>query len=994
VASTPSEGAAPSHKSASHRFESSPSSKSSSLLQGSNCVPELPTPLRPEDIPMVASPTFNSSHSSDIASTAYSAVPSTRSSRPRVRGDEERASTDVAGSRNGRQPDSVSEVREDEEMFSAKSKSPSASVKSSVTGSAAMSSARTEGTADKDTHTVEPARETDTASVVEFSATTRTSTSAPASQRTGTSSLAVPPPRVPEALQYEEEDELAVEKHSAVSGSGEPEQDGGSVYSSSYASTHSAANGTRQRDNPATEEAIPYVESPPTSVASSEFKSAATASVRSSVVPSCVRAPHKRPGVAAAAVAADRESEASSVHPSQRSSRPATVASSSHRSMVNPAAAVKSSTTATSEVPSVEWTPRREAADEAVAAAQSQRVQESPASVTGGPLWADQDAEDLNSASSVSQPHSRFSRPPSSQRALQPSLKSPSKASEDAETDQRNDTAASVKLSVESSVKSPASTQRSAVPIAGKSSEEEGAVQPAEDAAVNATVGGSRQAATRVAVSHSSSSSSSSSSYSYSYTSSLRVVVTGNDASDAAQPIGARESDSAAAIGRASASEPRNEPSTAAVPAAPAEEIDTEMSQTSRGGSHQFRDEEDSFGAQEEEDVDVGASQYDSQEPSPACAAPAGDDHGKSGEEADGVDDANAELESSERSLVASAHSFFDTAPKSSSTHEASRVAEGEAAETSEVTAATAEAEEETPAAPAAENGDEMASTEQSSETGVQSELYRVNSADLHSCISASVISSQSTAMRRWASGPASEANYAGSQASWGSRFGAATPGTAAAVVVPAAAQKEAAAAAHSATPSLRSTASAKSWRRGGKDEAKPSASVASRRTTAASSKSGAATPPSLGGDEQPPVVDVTAATPTSIHSNEVEEAPGEAASRSTDASSETATATSLFEHSDRASSNGRRNASTTAATVAAAADAAAEVGATVDAETGVASPGAAPAASVGSGTSGAQTEDSDEALRKARLRAIAAVIVANAAYEEVERVAAMYKQQ
>lgn len=720
--------------------------------------------------------------------------------------------------------------------------------------------------------------------------------------------------------------------------------------------------------------------------------------------------------------------------PSLRSSRPATTAASSHRSaapsssshkngpaessaavpaVTDVAPASQSPSVVSSAAPSARPTPARQTT-EAITAATAHVLEESEVpSVVTSALSA-QELEDLAATSSVSQPHSVASssaprKTPShrsdagkaAERSAVPSINDSqsTRSSRQVADGKENDvpTAASSERPATASVRSSRHTAsqrphesgaaapserssvRSAAAAAAKPSSDGHAAAPStkENGSVASTTQRTKASVTTPASSRASERCSevpdaaeflagadgsepavapptaaaaaevttrcshSSSSASSSYSNRNSTVERGQPAASTS-PKSDRVSRSAKATSeRSTAASLKQVQETEEVPqpqhdeAQPAEaaetaveEIDTAMSETSRGGSQHFADDEEQAEAEvEEKECEPEEQKEKEQDVDVDARATASETAAAAAEEVE-----------EEESLVASAHSIFDAAgePAEAVKETASSCTSGSA---SGMQAADA-VEEPTEAAADASVEDEgeepepaeLQSTGYTSCTDAASGFYPVNSADLHSCVSASVVSSRSTAMRRWASGPASEANDAASLASRGGYL----PTVTAAAVAPPASSAEAEAA---RAPSARSSQSSRSVPRGAASGVMPTTSAASR------------TP-----DQS---------APSSLRL--------EAERLLNDTASETA------------SSNGQHDASTGTANG-------------VD-ETAV--PAAAETASVASenahetcsATAGAAAADRDAALRKARLRAIAALIVANAAYEEVQRVAAMYGQ-
>ncbi|KPA85398.1 PPG-like protein [Leptomonas pyrrhocoris] len=285
-------------------------------------MPRLPSPMRPEDIPVVESPNFGPSHFSAAASTASSAAPSTRSSRTRASGAELDADV-VAGSRIGH-PSSTRPTEKESPTPTSKPQSPSASAAPSVEMPSTRS--RHSGHPDDPTDNAriaepEKAAKSTTASMAE-SALTRSSKSA--SIRTKSSAAPSPqaPPQEPEALQYDAREE-------AEEGSQMPRRS--SACNEDNASTRSDARGSKRRDAPATQkEDNPLINSPPATPAFNESKSPAPSATASSAQappedeerqsegPSVADSPSNQPRVGAAR-GSDRASSARPVADSERS---------------------------------------------------------------------------------------------------------------------------------------------------------------------------------------------------------------------------------------------------------------------------------------------------------------------------------------------------------------------------------------------------------------------------------------------------------------------------------------------------------------------------------------------------------------------------------------------------------------------------------------------------------------------------------------------------
>ena len=884
----------------SHRETSKCSCVALSSTAAKELKPEMPSPMRPEDIPVVKSPSFLfSQHSSTTHSIVSDVAPSTRSSQARASRQDERpvaTATATASSRHSRRSSSsnngssaVSATEKEASPAKPQSTVPR-SVASSVTWPMTTSASRSQpshlsgGNPQVETFAAAPQKET--ASEAE-SASTRTTLSA------------VPSPHTPSSLHNGDagdDDHPAAEVQSEASAKPTSLKKSHSAYSSTYASTRSSVR--RPDVSDARKEDIPCIPSPLKAPASSQ----------------------KEPFVASLSSRHDNSTVRSAVS--------------------------------------------------------SVKV---PYSGSGG-----------NSAGSADARAVGASVIESATSSAKSSVRSPVK----------------LDASVEAAKSSTAPSQVSEVPDALDLLSGNGQVQPAEDAVET-------PAATPPAAVHSfSSSSSSSSSCSYSHTSSIHVVSAGEQPPAPAQPTRRGELNREVHSGASSQHEGGAAAETLTM------EIDTERSQTSRGGSEYFNEEkeEEEGGSHtmappaealdEEEDVDVdvdasvhhSASQRSSQTSRADAAA------------AQGPAAAAMTEETEEESLAASAHSFFETTPQAEAqkansisasadmpskkegedTAEEEWELEEEFATPSDDAAATPAAEgnreEETgrfSASPVmADDVAELQSSDRSSNITSHWGTYPVSSADLHSCISASVVSSRSTALRRWASGPASEVNYAASRTSHASRRRILQP--VAEAPAPEKVQdehEEEAAASTRRTPSIRSAASKRSDRWSERDRAQPLATTkaASRHSSATSAKSETALSSAAKAEAsrvtaELPVGDATALAPSDAHSL-----------LSSHPSSGGEAAASLLEHSSQANSDGRRDTSTPA-------EPAAELRA--EGAASVPSPIASPPASAAAVAPNAATlNDRDAALRKTRLRAIAAVIVANAAYEEVERVSAMYKE-
>ena len=965
----------------SHRETSKCSRVALSSTAAKELKPEMPSPMRPEDIPVVKSPSFLfSQHSSTTHSIVSDVAPSTRSSQARASRQDERpvaTATATASSRHSRRSSSsnngssaVSATEKEASPAKPQSTVPR-SVASSVTWPMTTSASRSQpshlsgGNPQVETFAAAPQKET--ASEAE-SASTRTTLSA------------VPSPHTPSSLHNGDagdDDHPAAEVQSEASAKPTSLKKSHSAYSSTYASTRSSVR--RPDVSDARKEDIPWIPSP--------LKAPASSQKESSVVPSSL---HNGDAGDDDHPAAEVQSEASAKPTSLKKSHSAY--SSTYASTRSSVRRPDVSDARKEDIP---WIPS---------------PLKAPASSQKEPFVASLSSRHDNSTvrsavSSVKVPYSGSggnSAGSADARAVGASV------IESATSSAKSSVRSPVKLdaSVEAAKSSTAPSQLSEVPDALDLLSGNGQVQPAEDAVET-------PAATPPAAVHSfSSSSSSSSSCSYSHTSSMHVVSAGEQPPAPAQPTRRGELNREVHSGASSQHEGGAAAETLTM------EIDTERSQTSRGGSEYFNEEkeEEEGGSHtmappaealdEEEDVDVdvdasvhhSASQRSSQTSRADAAA------------AQGPAAAAMTEETEEESLAASAHSFFETTPQAEAqkansisasadmpskkegedTAEEEWELEEEFATPSDDAAATPAAEgnreEETgrfSASPVmADDVAELQSSDRSSNITSHWGTYPVSSADLHSCVSASVVSSRSTALRRWASGPASEVNYAASRTSHASRRRILQP--VAEAPAPEKVQdehEEEAAASTRRTPSIRSAASKRSDRWSERDRAQPLATTkaASRHSSATSAKSETALSSAAKAEAsrvtaELPVGDATALAPSDAHSL-----------LSSHPSSGGEAAASLLEHSSQANSDGRRDTSTPAEP---AAELRAEGAASVPSP--IASPPAS-AAAVAPNT--ATLNDRDAALRKARLRAIAAVIVANAAYEEVERVSAMYKE-
>ncbi|KPI88869.1 PPG-like protein [Leptomonas seymouri] len=984
---------------------SSPSQKTASQQQ---------TPLPLEDITAVKPSSVGPSDFPDTTSATSSAVPSTLSWRVRVRTGEGAASTITETSADQRSGVHTTEKRTS--LSTSKTHFPSASAAFSVTRSVLMSSFGSRHSAHSDAaigDTRSPASDNaETAGVTG-------SVSAPAGTTFSAAVPPQPPQRVSVTLQYSDDEEA--EARSQVSDCCEEgNKDKASSHSSAHVSTRSGGRLTKVRDALAPrKEDIPFIKSPLTSTASSHCSSLPRSShkscaaekwndsskthpVSNCVVSSVKSTPtrmttdattHPQTSLleeslaSAAGESSFREqgtdeledgSLVSQPHqwPSRHTSSKREVASSSKRS-VNSSS--KASAVVEEEglgVPSIVSQSKGMGVDVARGSDKDFSAKLVPgsdrSSCSASRSYTRQALSQLPSCSSGS--HRGGSDAAAS---AMPSVRS--KVSGRAASMATSVSGAAKSASVRtksSATTSRVSGERSDAPDAAWFLASIGPVPPAVESPVSSV---KPSVVSRSAASHSSASSTAS--YSFSSFSSLRNAIWTKSASDRAPLSYNCVSDRANSRAswqlhpEESATEQSEE--LGSVPEAPVEEINTEMSDTSRDGSQHFCGDDDSDmiegpGSEEGEDakegaeVDVEASTYTSGT-TPAFDSEVDKSEADPSDKEEVVEtdvgEAHSEVAQTEEILVASSHSPFDKTQQleayaQSSTRGNSHGEDDGIAGAHEAVGSATDIQ--VPAVPTTEDVRGLESTGRSCDIDAPFGLHLANSAYLDSSTAASAISSVSKAASRLASGPNAAANDAASQTPRSSQrvsappIGAGTPSCDKSEVT-----------AH--TASTRSAAPTKSPK-------SPTSSAASCSSRVASSKPDKGAPADEPAEEvhdstDSLVGDAVARAPASLQSKRDEQQPSDATSE------ESEIAASFFEISGWASSNGRRNKSVRATPAAA-----------EEANT--------PVLAACATATAASPEERDTALRKARLRAMAAVIIAQAAYEEVERVAAIYNHE